>query len=203
MFRKTLFASALAASLAFAAAASAQSPRMDATAQASANSGTMTAADVGLSPMTGTSSTDYVVQAANSDRYEIESSKVALHRSQRDDVKKAAQQMIDDHTTTTKALMAALNNPQRKLAKPSDMLSDDKASQIKLLKSAPKADFDTLYLTQQVQSHKQAWALQKGYATDGDDASLRQVAASAVPVVEMHLTMMKGLVPASAAGMAR
>ncbi len=202
MLRKTLFAGALAASLTL-AAAQAQSPRMDATAQATANSGTMTAADVGVSPLTGTSTTDYVRLAADSDRYEIESSKVALHRSQRDDVKKAAKQMIADHTTTTKTLMAALENPTRKLARPSDMLSDDKASQVQLLKSAPKADFDTLYLTQQVAAHKQAWALHKGYATDGDDAALRQVAATAVPIVEQHLSMTKGMVPVSAAGMAQ
>jgi hypothetical protein len=40
-----------------------------------------------------------------------------------------------------------------------------------------------------------AWALEKGYATDGDDASLRRVAASAVPIVEEHLAMLKALQP--------
>ncbi|MBB4859908.1 putative membrane protein [Novosphingobium chloroacetimidivorans] len=183
MFRKAILASALALSIA--------SP--------SFAQGTLTASDAGVSPLTGTSATDYVKIAADSDMYEVQSSKLALTRSKRDDVKSFAREMIADHTQTTKALMAALKNDDRTIARPSTKLSSENAAKIALLKKAPKASFDDLYLQQQAAAHQAAWALHKGYATDGTDVALKQVAATAVPVVERHLTHAKQMVPAGLA----
>jgi putative membrane protein len=157
----------------------------------------MNASDVGVSPMSGISATDYVKLAADSDMYEIQSSKLALTRSKRDDVKSFAREMINDHTMTTKTLMAALKNGDRTIAKPSTQLSTENAAKIALLKKAPKAGFDDLYLQQQAQAHQTAWSLHKGYATDGTDTSLKQVASTAVPVIERHLGHAKQMLPAS------
>ena len=180
-----------AATLSVAAPAFAQD-----TPPAATMTGTMTAADVGLSPMTGLTAPDYAVHAADSDRFEIESARIALTRSQRTDVKQFAQMMIDNHTDSSKSLMAALKNDQRTIKAPSTQLSSANKSMISALKKAPKANFDNTYLTQQLESHKKAWALQKGYATSGEDAPLRQVAANTVPVVESHITQVKALIPA-------
>ena len=182
---------AAAATLSVAAPAFAQD-----TPPAATMTGTMTAADVGLSPMTGLTAPDYAVHAADSDRFEIESARIALTRSQRTDVKQFAQMMIDNHTDSSKSLMAALKNDQRTIKAPSTQLSSANKSMISALKKAPKANFDNTYLTQQLESHKKAWALQKGYATSGEDAPLRQVAANTVPVVESHITQVKALIPA-------
>lgn len=159
----------------------------------------MTAAEVGVSPMSGTSATDYVKLAADSDLYEIQSSRLALTRSKRADVKDFANQMIADHTQTSKSLKAALSNGDRKIASPSTQLSDANKAKITLLKKAPAASFDNLYLTQQADAHKMAWSLHKGYADTGTDATLKQVALTAVPVIERHLGHVKGLTPASLA----
>lgn len=186
MFRSALVASALAL---------ASSPAF---AQVSTSTtGAMTASDVGVSPMSGVSATDYVKLAADSDMYEIQSSKLALTRSKRDDVKGFAREMIADHTTTSKTLMAALKNGDRTIAKPSTQLSAENAAKIALLKKAPKVGFDDLYLQQQAQAHQTAWSLHKGYATDGTDTSLKQVASTAVPVIERHLGHAKQMLPAS------
>lgn len=163
---------------------------------AATTTGSMTAADVGVSPISGLTAPDYATHAADSDRFEIESARTALLRSQRSDVKSFAQTMIDQHTASTQSLMAALKNDQRTIKTPPMRLSAENASLLKALKKAPKANFDTTYLTQQLESHKKAWALQKGYATSGEDVPLRQVAANTVPVVEQHITMVKGLIPA-------
>jgi putative membrane protein len=157
----------------------------------------MTAADVGVAPITGTTPTDYVKMAADSDLYEMQSSRLALSKSKRADVKGFAREMIADHTTTSKALMAALKNGDRTIARPSTRLSADNAAKIALLKRAPKDSFDNLYLQQQMQAHQTAWALHKGFATDGADASLRQVAATAVPIIERHVMHAKQMAPAS------
>lgn len=161
-----------------------------------ASTGSLTPTEVGVSPLSATSATDYVKLAADSDNYEIQSSRLALTKSKRDDIKSFAQQMITDHTGTTKALMAALKNDDRMIARPSTKLSAANAAKIALLKKAPKATFDDLYLQQQAQAHQAAWALHKGYATDGTDAALKQVASTAVPVIERHLQHAKQMLPA-------
>ena len=202
MRRNILLTGLMTAALLGAGAAQAQSPRMDPTAQASATTGTMTADQVGAQPMTGVSSADYVAQAAASDMFEVASGKIARSKAKDKQIKAFGDNMVKDHTKTTQVLMGALENAQRKLAKPSMQLPTDKQAMIDQLKNTPKgAAFDTLYLSQQLQAHQQAWALHKGYATGGDDAALRQVAAGAVPVVEGHLTMIKAMQTATPAAM--
>lgn len=186
MLRNSLFAGALA--LAIVSPAFAQ--------MSTSSTGMMSATDAGVSPMMGVSATDYVKLAADADMYEIQSSRIALMRSKRADVKAFAKEMITDHMLTTKSLMAALKNNDRTIAKPSTMLSTDNAAKIALLKKAPKASFDDLYLQQQAQAHQTAWSLHKGYATDGTDTALKQVASTAVPVIERHLGHAKQLLPA-------
>jgi putative membrane protein len=161
--------------------------------------GTMSPTDVGAQPMTGTPSASYVAWAADSDMYEIQSSKLALQKGKSAMVKEHAQMMIKDHTTTTKALMAALPKTEPKVPKPPKALSEPNAAKIAQLREASGDAFDQLYWQQQLAAHQQAWSLHKGYATDGADPALKQVAASAVPIVETHLQHLKTMSPSGAA----
>ncbi|USI72593.1 DUF4142 domain-containing protein [Sphingomonas morindae] len=148
-------------------------------------------------PLSGLSATDYVKLAADADNFEIQSGRVAAMKSKREDVKGFAKQMIADHTRTSKALMAALSNGDRKITPPSPRLSDANQAKLDLLKKAPKSSFDQLYLQQQLEAHQSALALHQGYAADGTDASLKQVATTAVPIVQQHLTMVQGMAPSA------
>ena len=155
-------------------------------------SAAMTATDVGVSPMMGVSSADYVNGAADGDMYEIQSSKLALAKSKDAKVRMIAQQMITDHTATTKSLMAALPKTSPKIAKPKMKLSAENAAMVAELKSTKAGTgFDNLYLQQQMMAHQKAWSLHSGYATDGSDPALKQVATSAVPIVESHIQHLK------------
>ncbi|MGC5799326.1 DUF4142 domain-containing protein [Sphingomonas sp. NFX23] len=173
----------LAISLSVSAPALAQDP--------TAVTGTLSATDVGVSPISGQSASDYVNAAADGDNYEIASSRIALSKTKNANVKSFARQMIADHTTTTQSLMAALKNPDRTITKPSPKLSVANASKIELLKKAPKATFDQLYMQQQMQAHQTAWAVHKGYVLDGNDPALKQVASTALPIVERHISTVK------------
>jgi putative membrane protein len=153
--------------------------------------GTMSAGAVGAAPMTGTPSTSYVAWAADSDMYEIQSSKLALAKGKSAEVKTMARELIADHTTTSKTLMAALPKTQPKVPKPPMKLSADNAAMIAQLRQAPADGFDALYLQQQLTAHQKAWSLHAGYATDGTDPALKQVATSAVPIIEKHLQHLK------------
>ena len=189
MFRSILLASALAVSAPAFAQAQMAMPMPAGTA--------MTATDVGVSPLTGISATDYVKMAADSDMFEITTGRLAGTKGQSSAVKSFGREMVTDHMGTTKALMAALRNADRKIARPSMRMSSDNAAMVTLLRKAPRANFDNLYLQQQMTAHQKAWALHKGYATEGTDPALRQVAAAAVPIVERHITHLKSLMPAS------
>jgi putative membrane protein len=158
---------------------------------------TMTPTDVGVSPLAGTSATDYVKMAADSDNFEIQSGRIAATKSKRKDVKDFGRQMITQHTDTSKSLLAALSNRDRKITPPSPALSAANATKIELLRKAPRGSFDQIYLQQQMEAHQTAWALHKGYATDGTDPSLKQVASTATPVVEGHLSMLKSMASGS------
>lgn len=153
--------------------------------------GGMTAAQVGAAPMTGTPSQNYVPWAADGDMYEMQSSKLALSKAKNPQTKAFAREMIADHTQTTKSLMAALPKTEPRVPMPPKTLSEPNAAKIAALKAAPADQFDALYMQQQADAHKMAWALHKGYATDGQDPALRQVATSAVPIIEKHLAHVK------------
>jgi putative membrane protein len=148
---------------------------------------TMTAEQVGAAPMTGTPSENYAAWAADSDKYEIQSSRIALSKSKSDATKAFAREMIADHTTTTKALMSALPKTEPKVKRPPSALSEPNAAKIAALKSADADSIDALYMQQQAEAHRAAWSLHKGYSTDGQDPALKQVADSAVPIIEKHL----------------
>ncbi|WP_231639196.1 DUF4142 domain-containing protein [Sphingomonas profundi] len=191
MFNRIILAGS-AAILALSAPAMAQ--------MATQTTGMATSADVGVEPMAAIPAGDYVKMAAASDQYEIQAARLALTKSSRPDVKSYARMMIEAHTASSKTLMAALSNSERKIARPSTKLDTEGASNISLLRKAPKGGFDNLYLTQQTQAHQKAWALHKGYALNGTDPALKQVAAGLVPTIEQHLAQAKALTPAGMAG---
>lgn len=151
------------------------------------NGGGMAMAAPTVQPMTGTSSQNYVAWAADSDMYEIQSSRLALAKARNPATKDFAREMIADHMKTTKALMAALPKTEPRIAKPGKALTEPNAAKIAALKGAPADGFDALYMQQQRDAHRTAYALHKGYATDGQDPALREVATAAVPIIEKHL----------------
>lgn len=163
-------------------------------------SGAMTSAEVGAEPISGQSGPNYVLAAADANLYQIKAAELALARAQRDDVKAYARRILAEIQSGHKALLAALKNDQRSIKAPSTTLSADRAALLKLLEKAPKSAFDNLYLTQSAQVQQAAWAVNKGYAQDGTDPALQQVAGMAVPVLENELTTGKSLTPSGLAG---
>lgn len=132
--------------------------------------------------MTPTNAPAFVSMAASSDMFEIESSRMALQRSQDPMIRMHADMMIRDHTNTTTQLKAAaasagLGVPMQMLPMHAAMLND--------LSRSP--NFEATFKRQQVMSHEQALALMDNYARRGDVPQLRGVAAAGVPVVRGHL----------------
>lgn len=135
--------------------------------------------------MTPEDRTAFVMMAGASDLFEIQSSQLAQTKAQRPEVRQFAQMLIQHHTQTTQQVTAAARaagmNP------PPPALNSMQAQMIAELQQASAANFDAVYLRQQVPAHEQALALHSNYSKNGDTPSLRTAAAGAVPIVTQHL----------------
>ncbi|MBV9528735.1 DUF4142 domain-containing protein [Sphingomonas sp.] len=130
--------------------------------------------------------------AAASDRFEIESSKLAAGQASSAAVKKFATKMISAHTESTAKLkgIAAGMSPAMT---PDDTLSADQDAALSGLKDQKGAAFDSAYAAAQVTAHQKTLDALKGYAASGDDAQLKSFASGLIPTVTAHLNMAKAL----------
>jgi putative membrane protein len=130
--------------------------------------------------------------AAASDKFEIDSSKLAASQASSTAVKSFADKMISAHTASTATLkkLAAGMNPAMT---PDDTLNADQQAAMDSLKGKKGADFDSAYAAAQVDGHQKTLDALKAYAASGDNATLKSFAEGMVPTVTAHLNMAKGL----------
>jgi putative membrane protein len=138
-----------------------------------------------------TAAPTYVAMAGSSDLYEIESSRLALQRTQRPAVRQFAQMMIDHHTMTTQQVMGAAQAAG--MTPPPPTLLPPQQAMLDQLQPANGADFDRMYIEQQRTAHRVAYDLHSNYARNGDTPQLRQVATNAVPVIQRHIDALRSL----------
>ena len=137
-------------------------------------------------PEAKTAATPYVAAAGMSDLYEINSSQIALQKSKSAAVRKFADMLIKHHQKTTAATTKAA--AKAGIALPPPMLDPGAAASIAELQGAPEANFDRIYIGQQIPAHMAALDLHQSYLTGGDQAPLRASAKSAIPIIKAHLS---------------
>jgi putative membrane protein len=143
---------------------------------------------------TGTSineaTASFVRDLAIGDMFEIDSSKIALERSQTPEVKAYAQMMIDAHTATTAEL-----GPLATAASitPPSALDGDHAGKLEELRTASAADFDDKYIDMQTAAHSGALNALRNYADNGENPGIRAFAAATAPKVQTHLDQIRAL----------
>jgi putative membrane protein len=171
----------LARSLLFAAAASLSLAACSSTEMDSA------AAGMGMpSDPTPEQRGPYVMMAASSDMYEIQSGQLAQQRSQTAAVRQFGAMLVQHHTQTTQQLMAAAQASGTPM--PSGMMPLH-AEMLRRLQAASASEFDRMFQMQQVTAHEMALALHTNYGRNGDTPALRQTAMAAAPIVQQHLTL--------------
>ncbi|MBY5461588.1 DUF4142 domain-containing protein [Rhizobium leguminosarum] len=142
---------------------------------------------IGVAPKTA----DFVQEAATSDMFEIESSKLALERG--DAATKAfAQQMVTDHEKTSSELKALISGGKVQAQLPAAMTSAQQ-DMLDKLKGLKGDDFIKQYHSDQESAHEDAVDLFKRYGEGGDNAELKAWAASTRPALEHHLQMAEEL----------
>lgn len=143
------------------------------------------------SPSAAMTTPDYLSAAGKSDMFEMQEGQLAAQMSSNAKIKAFGKQMIKEHTKSTNMVMAAAKKSGLSPTPPE--LGPDQQAQIAQLKSAQGAQFDKMYLSQQLSSHEAALSVQKGYAKTGTDKNLKMTATKIVPVVEHHIMELKSM----------
>jgi putative membrane protein len=134
----------------------------------------------------------FVKKTAVGNEFEIDSSKLALSKSNSTDVKAFASQMVADHGEAAAKFKKAVS--EAKLKEPS--ASDDEHDKLmKDLRTRNGGDFDRAYVDAQRKGHVETVALFESYARDGDNPRLKQFAQELLPKLRQHLEHAKKLNP--------
>jgi putative membrane protein len=141
----------------------------------------------------GMSAETFAQKVATSDQFEIQSSQLALQKSQKDDVKRFAQTMIDDHTKTSEKLKETLK--QANLPEPNPQLDGEHQALLTKLNKVDGAAFDRAYAKDQLKGHQQAVRLLENYSKRGDNDALKKFASDILPTIQHHLQMAQALNP--------
>ncbi|MBS0505063.1 MAG: DUF4142 domain-containing protein [Proteobacteria bacterium] len=134
---------------------------------------------------------EFGAQAGASDLFEIESSKLAQAQGSDAKVKDFAAMLVKDHTKSTADLKAIA--AKEKIDLPPPALDADNQGKLDALKAVKGADFDKLYISQQIPAHEAALQLMQNYAATGDNEAVKGFATKMEPVIQHHLDAAKAL----------
>jgi putative membrane protein len=135
---------------------------------------------------------EFIQKASAAGAFEVESSKMALQKSGRDDVRTFARQMVEDHTKAgdrLKSLVRRMGQGRVLQRRP-----DRQQQQIeRQLGSSDGWAFDRDYISAQRDAHRDAVDLFSDYARHGDNRTLRRFADDTLPVLQGHRRMVENL----------
>ena len=149
-----------------------------------------------LYPNAGTADGLFLQAATGSNLFEIQSSQLALTKSNTAAIRAFAQQMITDHTTAqnqVNTLAASRNVPLPRVLPPELQLK------ITTLNTLSGAAFDAAYAREQVLGHQLSISLHQNEQTAGRDPAVVAYAAEKLPVITAHLQEAQALLTATTA----
>jgi putative membrane protein len=153
--------------------------------------GFVTSAEAGWRAQAMTVPGPFAQELKSSGQFEIESSRLALSRTQNEEIKKFAQKMIDDHTAADQKLSETMK--QANLPEPKYGMLEKTRDLLKKLTVLHGANFDRAYVREQIQGHKGVLELLEVYSKQGRNDAVRQLASTLLPTIKEHLQMAEGL----------
>ncbi len=147
------------------------------------------ASDKGDSVVTG-GDLAFMNDAAPGGMVEVELGKMAAGKSQNAEVKAFGQKMVEDHSKAGDELKQIA--AQKKVMLPTDVMPAHKQLMEKLSKLSG-ADFDKEYVKAMVEAHEKDVAAFENVSKTAADADVKAFAAKTLPVLKMHLEMIKGM----------
>lgn len=133
----------------------------------------------------------FVRMAASSNVLELESSTLALQRSQNADILAFAQKMIDDHTVAGEKMHTAAQEAGVEVR---NELNEGHQQEMQALTDA--TDFDQAYLQLQAKAHDEAVTLFEAYSAQGEVGPLREFATETLSTLKDHQGHVRSLIGA-------
>jgi putative membrane protein len=121
--------------------------------------------------------------------YEVAAGQKALLKASDQSVKNIAQHMVDDHT---KANLQLNNLASRKGLPDTSSMTASQIDMLSQLDRSNGADFDRLYLSQQVSAHQDTIAKFESASANANDKDIRDFASATLPTLRDHLNMLQG-----------
>ena len=132
----------------------------------------------------------FVKKAISGNYNEINASKMALQKSQNDQVKQFAQKMIDDHQKMLDDLHTLAGQENVKFK--DEPTSEGKKMAAKL-NGLSGAEFDKAYVAGMVKDHKEDVRDFQAEISSGKDQPTKDAAQKSLPVIQDHLQMIQGI----------
>ncbi|MEU6744135.1 DUF4142 domain-containing protein [Streptosporangium sandarakinum] len=130
----------------------------------------------------------FLVQAHRANLAEILSSRLALRKSDSQDIKNIAQKLITDHTTLDGKLRPVAERAGVQLP---DRPNQVQREQIKKLSSLSGSSFDSAWLAAQAASHRMTLKRIDRELADGSSPVVKKLAEGARPIIQGHLRLVR------------
>lgn len=137
------------------------------------------------------SSDEFLSKLAVGNKFEIDSSKLAISKTHSEQIKAFATRMVTDHGQAAATMKQAVIDAKAKA--PSDALDANHQAILDELKKKTATAFDKAYVDAQLQGHIDTVALVDAYAQTGDNPRLKEFASDLLPTRRGHLDHVKKL----------
>jgi putative membrane protein len=134
---------------------------------------------------------EFLTKLAAGNKFEIDSSKLAISKSKSETVKAFANQMVADHGQAAVKMKKAVTDAKAKA--PPDSLDAKHQAIYDDLKKKDGAAFDQAYVEAQMKGHVETVAMVEAYAKSGDNARIKAFASDILPTLRTHLDNVKKL----------
>jgi putative membrane protein len=134
---------------------------------------------------------DFLKQAAQNGRAEVEASKLAQTKATQADVKAFAAKMVEDHQQAHQELAQLAQSKGVKLPDDPSLMQ---RGRLKMLSGADGEKFDKRYAEDfGVKAHEDTVKMFKNAAANAKDADVKAFAQKTLPKLEEHLTMARSM----------
>ncbi len=133
---------------------------------------------------------DFATKAVIANMFEVEAADVEVKKGKDSKAVEFATDMLNDHGKAGPELKAAAK--QDGVAVPTE-LDEDHRAKVHALKASDATNLDQAYLSTQLTAHQDAVALFEGYAENGPEGHLKNVASIILPDLREHLVRVQGL----------
>jgi putative membrane protein len=127
----------------------------------------------------------FVQQATESGRNEVQSARDALPRLNKPELKEIAEMLVSDHASANAKLAKIAESKGWPIPAPRAPAAPPAGTAV--------ANFDARWTAEMIAGHEKSVALYRAQATGGEDKDLRKYATETLPTIERHLAQLRSL----------